>query len=353
MRKLVLIILALILVVANCWVIYNGELKAVGTSDKKIEFIVDENETYSSIATKLKAQKLIRSELAYKLYLKLNPPKTYLLTGKYYVSENMDVKELIDVLMNNAKSTIETVKITFKEGKNMRHIAALIAEKTDNTADDVINAQKDMEYLDSLIEEYWFLTDDIKNKNIYYPLEGYLFPDTYEFLKTDSVQAIFKKMLDQMKLKLEPYRLEIENSSYTIHELITLASIVELEGASSGDRASVAGVFYNRLKSGWNLGSDVTTFYAEKMDDWTVGLKNAQLDACNAYNTRASCLIGLPVGPICNPGIESLSSVFEPEPHNNYYFVADCNGKTYLSKDYSEHNRTISNLKASNLWCEN
>lgn len=353
MKKLVLVILILLLIVANVWVIYNGELQAVSKNDKRVEFVVSENETYSSIATKLKSKNLIRSELAYKVYLKLNPPKNYLLTGKYYVSENMSVAELVKVLSKDAKSTAETVRITFKEGKNMRHIAALIADKTDNTVDDVMNAQKNVEYLNSLISEYWFLTDDIKKKDIYYPLEGYLFPDTYEFLKSDPVETIFKKMLDQMSLKLEPYKLEIENSKYSIHELITLASIVELEGASSNDRAAVAGVFYNRLKDGWFLGSDVTTFYAEKMDNWSVGLTRAQLDACNAYNTRGTCFKGLPVGPICNPGMESLASVFEPLEHNNYYFVADCNGKTYLSKNDTEHHKTINQLKASNLWCEN
>ena len=274
------------------------------------------------------------------------------MAGKYQISESMSVAELIKVFSTEAVSTAETVTIVFKEGKNMRHLAALIAENTDNTAEDVMEIQKDETYLDELIAEYWFLTDEIKNKDIYYPLEGYLFPDTYEFLKNDSVKNIFKKMLDNLALKIESYRIEIENADYSFHQLLTLASIVELEGASANDRAAVSGVFYNRLKSGWSLGSDVTTFYAEKMDDWTKGLTYAQLDACNAYNTRGTCVKGLPVGPICNPGLESLSAAFEPEAHNKYYFVADCNGKTYLSKDDAEHSRTIQSLKASNLWCE-
>ena len=352
MKKLVLVTLILILVVANLFVIYKGELQPAGKSEEKIEFIVAENETYNSIASRLKSKNLIRSELAYKIYLKLNPPTDYLLTGKYYLSESMAIPELVETLAKDAKSILEPVKITFKEGKNMRHIATLIANSTNNTFEEVLEVQKNSEYLDTLIEKYWFLTEDIKNKDIYYPLEGYLFPDTYEFLKTDSVEDIFKKMLDQMSLKLEPYKLEIENSKYSIHELITLASIIELEGASSDDRAAVAGVFYNRLNGGWQLGSDVTTFYAEKMDDWTQGLTYAQLDACNAYNTRGSCVKGLPVGPICNPGFESLSSVFEPQSHNYYYFVADCKGKTYLSRNEVEHAKTINNLKASGLWCE-
>ena len=352
MRKLILIFLVLFLLVANVWVIYNGELKAVSNNENDVEFIVEKGETYTSIASKLKSKNLIRSEFAYRIYLKLNSLKS-LDAGKYILSESMSIQEIIDILGSGSSYNTETITITFKEGKNMRHIAALIADNTNNTAEEVIEVGHDQEYLDSLIEEYWFLTDEIKNANIYYPLEGYLFPDTYEFLNKDvSIKTIFKTMLDQMALKLEPYREEIESSGYSVHQLVTLASIVELEGASASDRAAVAGVFYNRLNNGWALGSDVTTFYAEKMDDWTVGLTNAQLHTCNAYNTRCETFKGLPVGPICNPGLESLAAAIEPSSHDYYYFVADCNGKTYLSKDYAEHNRTINNLRASNLWCE-
>ena len=77
-----------------------------------------------------------------------------------------------------------------------------------------------------------------------------------------------------------------------------------------------------------------------------------ELNKCNSYNTRSNCFTGLPVGPICNPGLESLKATFEPSDHNNYYFVADCNGKTYLSKDASTHSKTINDLKNKGLWCE-
>ena len=339
---------------ANIWVIYNGQLQAVGTGDKKVEFVVEDNETYISLASKLKNMNLIRSELAYKIYLKLNPLSLKSLKkGKYYLSENMSVKEIVETLGTKSNSTAETVNITIKEGKNMRYIANLIEENTENTAEEVFSLLKNEEYLDKLINDYWFLTDDIKNEKIYYSLEGYLFPDTYNILKNDSIENIFKKMLDNMQLKIEPYREDIENSNYSIHQLITLASIVELEGASSLDRAGVAGVFYNRLKDGWSLGSDVTTYYAEKIDDWSQKLTLNELNKCNAYNTRGTCFTGLPVGPICNPGLSSLASVFEPENHDNYYFVADCNGKTYLNKNESGHNKTIKELRASNLWCDN
>ena len=351
MKKLLLFLLILVLMAANIWVIYKGQLKPVGTSDEKVEFVVNDNETYISLASKLKNQGLIRSVLAYKVYLKLNPLKN-LQSGKYYLSQSMSVEELVETLGTKSLFNGETTKITLKEGKNMRAFAALVAENTDNTEEDVFEVLKDSEYLDKLINKYWFLTDDIKNKDIYYSLEGYLFPDTYEVLKNDSVETIIEKMLDNMERKIEPFKEDIEASDYSVHKLITLASIIELEGAGSKDRAGVAGVFYNRLKSGWFLGSDVTTFYAEKIDDWSKGLTWEELNACNAYNTRGTCFKGLPVGPICNPGLQSLSAVFEPEEHDNYYFVADCNGKTYLSKDASAHEKTIKELRASNLWCE-
>ncbi len=351
MRKLILCLLIIALIMANLWVIYMNQLKAVGTSKEEIEFVVEQSETYISIASKLKEKNLIRSELAYKIYLKLHPLKN-LEAGKYYLKDTMSVEELVNVLGTKSNFNGKISKMTFKEGKNVRALVALIVENTNNTEEDIYNLLKDGEYLDKLIEKYWFLTEDIKNPDLYYSLEGYLFPDTYEVLENDSVETIINKMLDNMEVKLRPYQEKIESSSYSIHKLITLASIVELEGASSKDRAAVAGVFYNRLKSNWFLGSDVTTYYAEKKDDWS-GLTLAELNACNKYNTRGTCFTGLPVGPICNPGLDSIIATIEPEEHNSYYFVADCNGKTYLSKDSGSHDKTIKELKASNLWCEN
>lgn len=236
----------------------------------------------------------------------------------------------------------------------MRKIASLIADSTNNTMDDVYNLLEDKEYLNYLIDTYWFINSDILNSNIYYSLEGYLFPDTYYFTNKDvTVKEIFERMLDEMNTKLTPYKEDILNSKYSIHELLTLASIVELEGASSNDRASIAEVFYNRLKDNWTLGSDVTTYYAEKMDDWKIGLTNKQLNTCNSYNTRGTCFKGLPVGPICNPGIESIKAVIYPSSNDDYYFVADCNGKVYLSKTATEHDAIQAKLISEGNWCDN
>ena len=352
MKKFLLCILILILIVANVWVIYLNQLKAVGTSKEEIEFIVEENETYISLASKLKEKNLIKSELAYKIYLKLNPLNN-LEAGKYYLRDNMTVEEIVKTLGTKSNFNGTTVKITFKEGKNVRAFAKLIAENTDNSEEEFFALLKDESYLDELIEKYWFLTDDIKNKDLYYSLEGYLFPDTYEVLKNDSIKTIIEKVLDNMQRKLEPYREDIEASTYSVHQLITLASIIELEEAHSSARKDVAGVFYNRIKSGWALGSDVTTIYAEKRDDWSQPLTIKELNSCNKYNTRSNCFTGLPVGPVGNPGLSSLDAVFEPSVHDNYYFVDDCNGKNYLNKTLAGHEKTIADLQKAGLWCVN
>ena len=156
-----------------------------------------------------------------------------------------------------------------------------------------------------------------------------------------------------MDKQLTKYKEKIESSGRTLHQLITLASIVELEGASSSDRASVAGVFYNRINDGWVLGSDVTTYYYLKIDDFKQSLNgNKNLYTCdNAYNTRCTSYVGLPVGPVSNPGSESIEATINYKKHDYYYFVADCKGKTYLNKNATGHYNTIQKLKSENNWC--
>lgn len=307
--------------------------------------------SYLTIDSLLKENKLIKSNLFYKVYVKLNNPES-LEACTYYLSEDMSVKEIIEVLSKGCKTNADVITITFKEGLNMRNIANIIAENTNNTENNVFEVLKDKKYLDELIGKYWFLTNNIKNDKIYYSLEGYLFPNTYEFINKDvSVKEIIEVMLDEMDKQLLPYKDNIEKSDLSIHEFLTLASIVELEGANSDDRASVAGVFYNRLKDKWTLGSDITGYYGAKMDDWSKGL-GVHVDDCNDYNTRGNCVSGIPVGPVANPGIESIEAVINPVKHKFYYFVADCSGKTYLNYDETAHLRTISKLKSENNWCD-
>lgn len=355
MKKLkigVVILLVLLAMIFLGGFIYNYELSSVSRDSEKVIVEIKEGSIYS-IGDTLYKEGLIRNTLIFKVYVKVNGVNS-LKASTYELDKNMSLKEIIKVLEAGNGYNPDEITIIFKEGLNVRKIAKLVEENTNNSYDDFMKLMNDSDFIDKKIDEYWFLTDSIKNSKIYYPLEGYLFPETYAFLNKDvTVEDIVDTMLKEMGKVLEEYKDKIENSEYNIHELMTLASIVELEGASADDRASVAGVFYNRLHDGWVLGSDVTTYYYLKIDDFKQSLNgNKNLYTCdNAYNTRCTSFVGLPVGPISNPGKESIDAVINYKKHNYYYFVADCNKKTYLNKDATGHYNTIQKLKNEGNWC--
>lgn len=330
---------------------YNINMSKVSNDDSIKEVTIDEG-SIDSIARNLKENNLIKNVTIFKVYTYLTN-KTNLKAGVYELKENMGVKKIVDILENG--QTSNGGGITFKEGINIRMVAKLISENTNNDYEDVLTYINNKEYIDTLISKYWFLTEDIKNTNIYYPLEGYLYPNTYSISKDSKINTIIELMLDETDKKLTEYKTDIESNSLSIHEIITLASVVELEVSNKDDRKSVAEVFYNRLnsKSFPTLGSDATSYYGAKIDKWTSGkLTSKELNDCsNKYNTRCPTNIGLPVGPIGNPSIESIEAVLHPEKHNYYYFVNDCDGKLYMTKTQNEHNNIINKLKKENNWC--
>ena len=351
-KKFILFLFFLCLIIGFAGFGVYGYLLSGSKDNESVTIHVDEGGTYSSIASTLKEKGLIKSEMAYKIYIKLNTPGN-LEFGDYVLKKSYSVDELVSTLEKGSVDLRKTKTVTFVEGKNMRYIISKITENFNISEKEITGKLSSSEYLDSLINDYWFLTEDIKNKDIYYSLEGYLFPDTYEFYESADVDDIFRSMLNNMDKKLEKYKEEVQKSKYSIHEMMTLASIIELEAGASTDRKGVAGVFYNRLNKGWSLGSDVTTYYAEKIDNWSRDLKQSELSSCNNYNTRSSCMAGkLPVSPICNPGISSIEAAIEPTNHNYYYFVADKNGKTYFTKTDAEHVSKVRELKRNGLWIE-
>ncbi len=345
-------IVIIIVAVLTVYLTYQNNLKPVGTSDELVEVEIVSGSTYSTLASLLYEKHLIRNELAYRIYIKLNPPKAGLKAGTYYLKENMSVSEIVEALAAGGNSVNpDEIRITFKEGLNMRAIASLIASETNRTEEEVFALLKDQDYLKELIQTYWFIDESILDENIYYPLEGYLYPNTYHFKNKDvSVKEIFKVLLDEMGKQLLPYQEEIEKSKYSAHEILTLASVIELEAPTVEYRKGVSGVFYNRLKSNISLGSDVTTYYGAQVDMSERDLYAYEIEAVNGYNTRPTTELGLPVGPICNPSIESVVAALEPDQSDYYYFLADNQGKVYFTKTYQEHIAKREELKSKGLW---
>ena len=350
LKKSVKIALGAIVFVVSAIVIWSVEyhlaLRPVDKNGNSIEITIEEGDSYSSLGSFLKEQNLIRSELFYKIYIRTHSLNE-LVPGVYKLSPAMDVETILNTLSNQNK---EFIVVTFREGLNLRQVAKKVEEELGIKADDFLSSASNTDNLNEWIQKYWFLSEDILNSEIYYPLEGYLFPDTYHFEHGSNSKTIIEAMLENTENRLNPYRESLENNTYSIHELITLASILELEVSASSDRNGVVSVFYNRLKSGMPLGADATTYYAEKLELHERDLYQTELDSCNAYNTRCKTMTSLPVGPICSPGIESIKATLNPSSSSYLYYVADNQGKTYFASTYSEHNRIIADLKAKGLF---
>lgn len=349
---LIIFVLLCVLGVVITIITYNSLLKPVQSNSEKVIVSISEGSGVSGIATELEKSGVIKNADVFKIYCKINK-STSMKAGKYELDKNMSVEDIIKIL-TEGKVVDETVTITFIEGINMRKIAAVIEEKTENTEEDVFNLLQDEEYIDSLIEKYWFIDKSIKNEEIYYSLEGYLYPDTYTLTNVNvDVKTIFGKMLDKMDSVLSKYKTEIEEGKYSVHEILSLASIVELEARNEENRAEVAGVFYNRLKKGMPLQSDVTTYYAFKVDMSERDLTNKEINTKNPYNTRHESTGGkLTVGPICTVEESSIKAAVEPKETDALFFVADKNGKVYFSKNNAEHEEKIRELKNNGQWYE-
>jgi UPF0755 protein len=247
MRKLKNIALAMVILVFTgiifSYSLYRYKLLPVSDNDELKIIEIKSGASAYDIGKLLEDNNLIKSSLFFRIYLKLNGDKN-LQAGFYELSENMGVEKIIEKISSGDAVNPNAFSITFPEGKNFRYIAKTIASKTNNTEEEVYALVKDEAYLNELINKYWFLTDDIKNKNIYYALEGYLFPDTYIIENKDiDVKDIFTQMLNQTDKILSKYKADILESKYSIHELMTLASIIEMEGVGDEDRAIMAGVF--------------------------------------------------------------------------------------------------------------
>lgn len=351
--KIIFILLLLTIIIGGISIFawYELSLKPVeeGNSQSIIIDIVPGQGT-EGIASALKENNLIKDDLVFKIYCKLNEVNN-MQAGTYELNKNMSVEEIVKKFQAG-DVVIKEINVTFQEGKNMRDIAKIISENTNNSYEDVMKVFEDKEYAKGLIEEYWFLTDEILDNNIYYPLEGYLYPDTYTFESVDvSIDDIIKIMLDQTDKVLSEYQIEIKSKGYTVHQFLSLASVVENEGISTEDRKEIAKVFLNRIERGMALQSDVTTYYAFKVNMGDRDLTQSELNTANPYNTRGPNMEGkIPVGPISNVSESAIEATLNPSDTDAIFFVADKNGKIYFSNTNEEHEQIINELKSQGLW---
>ena len=338
----------IILCILAAVVFYKSNLAAVNPNDSEpIEFVIEKGTSTGNVITNLKDAGLIKSDLVMKVYARLHPGN--LQSGKYRFSRSMSAEEIYARIIKG-DVVRDTITLTFIEGKRIAHYAEVIASKTNYTEEEVVQFVDSKDFVNEMIEKYYIVTEDVLNSKIYHPLEGYLCPDTYEFEKDATLHTIIDTLVRTMNDRVSKYKDEIESSKYSIHEIITLASIVDLEGKGE-DRANVSIVLYNRLKYGDTLGCDATTYYAvgKELAD---GLTWNDLNSCNAYNTRGSCVKGLPAGPIANPSSASITYAINPPDTDYYYFVSDNTGKSYFGEksDVNFVSKMVKELTLKGLW---
>ena len=283
--------------------------------------VIEKGQTGTEIADMLFERGLIRSTQGFKLWLYLSGTNDKLQTGHYQIPNKVTVRELISLLQ---EGHVESIRVTIPEGYTVGDIAIVLEKNQIMKAKDFLAEAK-------TYVPYPYMKG---TKPATYPVEGFLFPSTYEIPVGATPRDVIQMMADEMNRYLTPaVKKQIQAQHMSIHDFVTLASIVERESLFDADRPTIAGVFKKRLAHGIPLQSDATISYVLGYAKENVTIGDTQLQS--PYNTYVSK--GLPPGPIANPGKKSLDAVLYSENTDYLYFVADKEGHNHFSKTYEEH----------------
>lgn len=340
-RIILLLVLVFAIVGGILFSKYSNAQKAVSKTSEEITFTVESGSSSKNVINKLKEEGIIRDSTFGYLYAK-NNHLTDIKAGDYTLDKSWSLSEILTKLNDASSAIVYDATVTIVEGDWAKHIADKIAEVTNVSSEELIALWNNEDYLRSIMSDYPFLTEDIFNENIRIKLEGYLAPNTYNFFQETTAEEVTKKILDQSLSIYNKYENQIKKSSLSIHELYTLASIVQYESGNIEDMKKIAEVFYNRMEIGMPLQSSVTVCYAldiNKNDDWTACEVNPNYDSL--YNTYK--YTGLPPGPIQNPGEDAFDAVLNPDSNNYLYFMADVygDGTVYYAETYEEHEANV------------
>ncbi|MBB3907285.1 MULTISPECIES: endolytic transglycosylase MltG [Anoxybacillaceae] len=341
-RKVVFMISALVCVlllttVIGGYVYIRSALQPVDPEDKKtVQVSIPIGSSVSDIAAILEKKGIIKSAAVFRYYVKFKNHADFQ-AGNYQLTRSMTLEEIISSLKTGKVMREMKLKITIPEGKQLTQIATIIAQKTGYKQEQVMNQLNDRAYIQELIKKYpMVLSPDILNKNIRYPLEGYLFPATYSFPEEKPpLPAIIEPMIAKTAEVLAKYEEKKTEKGFTTHRLLTMASLIEAEATEKADRQKIASVFYNRLRIGMPLQTDPTVLYALGKHKERVYYEDLKVNS--PYNTYIHQ--GLPPGPIANAGEMSIEAALEPAETGYFYFLATPAGEVIFTSTLAEHNR--------------
>ena len=320
---------------------YKNGTSSVSDKEKEVIVRIEPGMSALQMLDEMDKEGLIKNKTCAKIFLKLNHFDN-LQANTYVLNQTMSVSDIFNILQNPKEQYVVRVKLTIKDGNTIPQLAEEVAKLLEISAEEVIQAWADPEYLQSLIEEYWFLDESILNEDIMFPLEGYLYPETYYVTEKDpTVQDVTKYGLDMMDKKLSKYKEDIKKMGWTPHEFLSFTSVVERESLFDKDRPIIAGVFMNRLNEGMRLQSDITVNYAWQRTGVDVSYDHLKIDS--KYNTYVYA--GLPAGPISTVLDTTMEDCINYEKHDYMYFFAKEDGTVIYSKTLEEHNKAIKENK--------
>lgn len=322
-------------------IVIGNDIFAFVKSDEIVEVTIPEYATLDDVAQILYQNDIIRYPQVFKLYAVAEEDDQKYLAGTYSVNGMMNYDTLLETFKE--KKPVGTIKITIPEGYTTDEIIDLFVSKGMGTKEGFVEVIQNYDY------DYWFIdlleAEGGMSEDRFYRLDGYLFPDTYEFYLSSPERDIIGKLLKRFaQIFNKEYRAQCETMGYTVDQVITLASIIEKEAASPAEFFNVSSVFHNRLNQPWNypyLESDATIVYAIQHEEGErVVLKGTTYET--PYNTYLHK--GLPPGPIANPSASAMLAALQPTDTEFYFFIAD-GGKTYFSKTRDEHNAYVAQFR--------
>ncbi len=310
--------------------------------EKKI-FVIKKGEGVNQISQNLKDEKLIRTMWDFEVYVWLKKMGKNFQAGEYLLSPNMNIKEITQILVSGKIIPNQKIIKTI-EGWNYIEITEYLKNKMNLWEDVFLSTWCDSQWKNkySFLEDNpWFNKESPRFERYPFqiiPLEGYLFPDTYQIYKDADVKDVTKKMLDNFDKKLSyQMREDIKKQGKTIFEIVTLASIIEKEVPKEEDRKIVAGIFYKRLEKGMCLESCATINFLLGDNKKRLSFEDTRIES--PYNTYLNK--GLPPGPISNPGISAINAAIYPQETDYLFFLSKPNSETVFSKTFKEHNQNI------------
>ena len=345
-RKVVLIILTsltliLFIGIVSGYIYIKSALGPVNkNSEEEIQIEIPLGSSTTEIAHLLEENGLIKSSSVFRFYIKFKNYSDFQ-AGEYTLTPALHLNEIVNELQNGKVMEEPIYRVTIPEGKTIEQIAEIFEHNLTFTKEDFLSIVNDEKYINELIDQYPdLLQDDILNSDLYMPLEGYLFAGTYDIFEEEpSAKMIVNMMIDRTNELVQTKVEEIEESGFTVHEILTLASIIERESKFSEDRPKVAQVYLNRMDHDMKLQSDITAFYGLKNIEHKAVVTYDDVEVDTPYNTYV--IDGLPIGPINSPSEESIDGVLKPEGDDftKLYYFSRPNGETFYSDSLDEHNQ--------------